>query len=126
MTQFKLQMQQLACVYLAVAAVGNPNLDDLVHELKDVYGWFQLGLCLDLPQDTLESIYVDYRDSHNAEGKCKTKMLSTWIESAQQPTWSTMVTALCATRKPATANKLAAKLVSVPVPTEAMASCGKN
>ena len=92
-----------------MAATHKPKLADLETELRLVHGWVQLGLCLDLPKHTLEEIHTTHSSGFDALGKCKAKMLSTWLERCKNPTWSTLIAALQATGKWATAIKIAFK-----------------
>ena len=92
-----------------MAAAHKPKLADLETELRHTHGWVQLGLCLDLPKHTLEEIHATHSSGIDAMGKCKTKMLSTWLERCNNPTWSMLIAALQATGKWATANKIAFK-----------------
>ena len=78
-------------------------------ELKGVYNWAQLGLCLNIPKHTLEEIRDNHGIGFNAVEKCKMKMLSIWVDTFKKPTWSALVAALCASGRRATANKIAAK-----------------
>ena len=88
-----------------------PSVREVVAELKNVYNWAQLGLCLNIPKRFLEEI----RDSHGsglgAVEKCKIKMVSIWLDnpSLKQTTWPALVEALCATERRGTASRIATK-----------------
>ena len=65
------------------------SVKELLHELKDVTEWFELGICLGIPDSKLREIYEDY---DNIE-ECKAGMILVWSQR-RIPTWSAMVTAL--------------------------------
>ena len=65
-------------------------MKDLVNELQEVTDWFQLGLCLGVPESVLRTIQRDL-DTTN---KRKQEMLIEWMKRVQVPKWSTMVKAL--------------------------------
>ncbi|XP_064387210.1 uncharacterized protein LOC135335600 isoform X3 [Halichondria panicea] len=52
--------------------------------------WFDLGIMLDLPFETLEAMEKDHRTSRDRF----TAMLEVWLQSSPNPTWSDLVKAL--------------------------------
>ena len=90
-------------------ASQQPKLEDLENELGDVHGWVQLGLCLNVPKHALEGIHTTHGSGCDALRKCKAKMLSTWLEECETPTWAVLIAALQDTRKWMIATKIAAK-----------------
>ena len=99
----------LSIVFLTSLA-SEPQLKDLVLELRHTHGWFYLGVCLGIPQSTLDQIHVSYGVSLDATEICKMQLLSTWRDgSSSGCTWSAVVTALHQTGRAGLAKTIADK-----------------
>ena len=61
-------------MFLASLA-SEPQLKDLVLELRHIHGWFHLGICLGIPRSILDQIHESYGASLNAMGQCKMQLL---------------------------------------------------
>ena len=99
----------LSIVFLTSLA-SEPQLKDLVLELRHTHGWFYLGVCLGIPQSTLDQIHASYGVSLDATEICKMQLLSTWRDgSSSGCTWSAVVTALHQTGRAGLAKTIADK-----------------
>lgn len=77
----------------------------MVNELQNVTDiWFQLGMNLDIPSTKLLEIEGDNKRAAD----CLCRMLIEW-ENRENPTWSKVVRALTAVRRPRLAQDLATR-----------------
>ena len=95
-------------MFLASLA-SEPQLKDLMLELRHIHGWFHLGICLGIPRSVLDQIHESYGASLNAMGQCKMQLLSTWRDGSSGCTWSAVVTALHQTGRAGLAKTIADK-----------------
>ena len=77
---------------------------ELLHELKDVTEWFELGIYLGIPDSKLREIH---EDNDNIE-ECKAGMILVWSQQ-RIPTWRALVTALVGIDMCSLAMKIAEK-----------------
>ena len=64
---------------------------ELVEELKQVVDWFHLGLYLEVPEHELKIIDRNYPQDTK---RCRTEMLSWWMNNTLWKKWATIVQAL--------------------------------
>ena len=83
-----------------------PTLPELISQLDEVVDWFHLGLYLSIPQHEL-LIMEDYQRGHRK--RCRTDMLSWWLQHGKQLTWTAMVRALERIKMEPLARKIATK-----------------
>ena len=76
---------------LAPAVSATPTLKGLTNALNSVSNWHLLGVNLDLSGSVLATIERDYRGDNT---RCKTEMLSRWLEKTTCPSWEAVVRAL--------------------------------
>ena len=60
-------------------------------KLENVVDWFHLGLYLEVPEDELEIIGKNYPQDTK---RCRTEMLSWWMNNTLEKKWATIVQAL--------------------------------
>ena len=78
-------------IHVAPAVPDTPTLKELTNALKSVPNWHLLGVNLDLSGSELATIERDHRSDNT---RCKTEMLSRWLENTRGPTWEAVVRAL--------------------------------
>ena len=78
-------------IFLPTAPPATPTLKELTNALKSVSNWHLLGVNLELSGSELATIERDYRGDNI---RCKTEMLSRWLENTKCPTWEAVVQAL--------------------------------
>ena len=91
------------------AVTTMPTLTELSNELDSVVNWHSLGVKLGVEDHELTTIE---RDFHGDSVRCKHEMLSRWLRNAKQPTWKTVVDALCLMGEHAVALKIREKYCS--------------
>ena len=84
-------------------------LKDVVTELTDFPGWYILGVGLQVPKTTLDTIHANYCNGFYAVERCKIEMVDSWLNNAENPTWATLVAALKAIGKAGLAERIAKK-----------------
>ena len=77
--------------YIDLITTGPSNLKELVDELKEVVGWYRLGLYLEVPDYQLQ--IISENNPRNAV-MCKIEMLRWWMENKKEKKWATLVQAL--------------------------------
>ena len=83
------------------------NLKDVVCELNDFSGWYQLGVFMNVPKNVLDQIHADYGHGPNAMRRCQIEMISYWLDNGRDPTWSFLISALHSIGKTVLAVKIA-------------------
>ena len=68
-----------------------PTLKELTNALKSVSDWHSLGVNLDLYGSELATIDRNHCGDNT---RCKTEMLSRWLENTTYPSWEAVVQAL--------------------------------
>ena len=89
-------MSVLFAVYLFLALENEkPSLKEFVIHIKPqvqcLNTWFNLGVLLDVPVQTLEDIRVSEKDDLDL---CCVKMLKEWLDNGTNTTWSTLLRAV--------------------------------
>ena len=100
---------------IAPAVPATPTLKELTNALKSVSNWKLLGVNLDLSGSELATIERDY---HGDNTRCKTEMLSRWLENTTCPSWEAVVQALRLMEVNAVANTIQRKYVTTTATTE--------
>ena len=72
---------------------GPDDLLDLMEELQEVVGWYDVGIYLNVPRHILETIRRDYQSTN----ECKQAMFSWWLDNALEKKWLAIVHALSST-----------------------------
>ena len=96
--------------HLNIPSIAKPTvLKDVVTVLTDFPGWYTLGVGLEVPKTTLDTIHANYCDGINAVERCKIEMVDWWLNNAKNPTWAALVAALKAIGKTGLAKRIAKK-----------------
>ena len=67
------------------------TLREVENELREVTGWYQLGLQLEVAPFKLREIEKDHpQDSQ----RCKSEVLNWWLQNAQEVSWEKLAQAL--------------------------------
>lgn len=90
-------------VILPSIATATPTLRELTDELDSVRDWHSLGVKLDLKAHELGEIESNYRGDIT---RCRTEMLSRWLDNTTNPTWGAVVEALRRMRANAVADTI--------------------
>ena len=73
---------------------GPDDLLELMEELREVVGWYDVGIYLNVPRHVLETI----RKDHQTNNEQKHAMFSWWLDNAlEKKKWSSIVRALSKT-----------------------------
>ena len=78
-------------------------------ELRGFYAWFPLGLCLGVPKEKLQEIYLQHREGYDAVARCMAEMIEAWLGGKRNANWPTLATALWQTGRKRLATKIAEK-----------------
>ena len=81
---------EFICWY-SPTGLTTPTLKALTNELKSVSDWFTLGVNLNVKHYHLKTIERSHYVDNN---RCKTEMLSRWLDSTSNPNWETVAKAL--------------------------------
>ena len=82
------------CVnYFCSSAASTPlTVKDIQNELKEMTAeWYQLGVQLEIPPATLNTIESDHR--HDAR-RCMTEVIIRWLQNAPQCSWAKLAKAV--------------------------------
>ena len=91
--------------FIIILLTGPNDLLDLVHELREVVGWYDLGLYLSVPRHVLETIKVDYQSNDER----KKAVFCWWLNNTLDKKWSAVVLALSKSGYRYLAEKIAMK-----------------
>ena len=105
-------------IFLPTAPPATPTLKELTNVLKSVLDWHLLGVKLDLTGTELATIERDYRGDNT---RCKTEMLSRWLQNTTCPCWEAVVQALRLMEANAAADTIQRKYVTSTATTEGTA-----
>ena len=90
-------------------APATPTLQALVNELASVENWHLLGVNLGLQGHQLHEIERNYRGDSS---RCKSETLYMWQRNAKNPSWETIVEALCLMQEHVVADAIRRKYCS--------------
>ena len=90
-------------------APATPTLQALVNELASVENWHLLGVNLGLQGHQLHGIEQNYPRDND---RCKTETLYMWQRNAKNPSWETIVEALCLMQEHVVADAIRRKYCS--------------
>ena len=78
-----------------MAASDKITLEDLEKELSSVKSkWYQIGLFLKVDKEKLESFKLKHKKSGSADKESLCAVLSTYMSTESNPSWSTIVNCL--------------------------------
>ena len=85
------------------------ELRDVLYELRDFCGCYSLGIHLGIKKSTLDKIRYNCNLRLDPIEASKIEIVEYWLENHENPTWSTLVSALHVMGKKGLARKIADK-----------------
>ena len=75
---------------ILASVTAKPTLKQLLDVLSDKVDWYVLGIELDIPPGTLDTM----KEDHGTAKRCLTAMLSKWLNMYPDQDWTTIVETL--------------------------------